>query len=146
MAEKHEKSEIALNLIKHRKSNGFTQENIAQHLKIKRSTYAYYERNVYPPQDVIKKLSMLYNIGVHELLYGKPDPIEINRLKIEPIEGSVLTFRDQPNFFSNDHMDNETLSTLTVKERRLVALFRLLPAQYRERILKEVEELSEKLD
>lgn len=149
MSEKFEKSEIARNLIKIRKDNGFTQSNVAEYLKIKRSTYAYYERNVYPPQDIIKKLSQLYNIGMHELLYGKPDPVEVNRIKLSSAEinnDSILSFKNEHDFFGPNAFDGTNLSTLTVKERKLVAMFRLLPAQYRDRILRELEELTDKLD
>lgn len=150
MYEKVEKTEIARNLIKIRKDNGFTQSNVAEYLKIKRSTYAYYERNVYPPQDIIKKLSKLYNIGMHELLYGQPDPVEVNRIKLSTVESNagenVLSFKNEHDFFGPNAFDGANLSTLTVKERKLVAMFRLLPAQYRDRILRELEELTDKLD
>ena len=114
MSEKFEKSEIARNLIKIRKDNGFTQSNVAEYLKIKRSTYAYYERNVYPPQHIIND--------------------------------SILSFKNEHDFFGPNAFDGTNLSTLTVKERKLVAMFRLLPAQYRDRILRELEELTDKLD
>ena len=69
-----EKSVFGSVLAKLRKQHKLTQEQVADILKMKRSTYAYYERDTTPTLDIIKKLSTLFNVSVHFLMYGEEDP------------------------------------------------------------------------
>ena len=65
-------NEIIRNL---RKENGLTQKQVADHLQIDRSTYAYYESgrariNI----DVVVKLAHFYKVS-YAVLIGKPEPV-----------------------------------------------------------------------
>jgi len=50
-------------------NNDYSQKEIAEHLLVDRSTYAYYESGrVSPSVHIIKKLSLFYNISTDALL------------------------------------------------------------------------------
>ncbi len=129
---------MAKKLSRVRKAHHLTQEQVADILKIKRSTYAYYERNTTPPLENILKLSTLFHVSTHELMYDEQDPVIFNQL-INPgiLEdpGSIFDIH-QPTNFGN----------LLERERMLIARYRLLPENLKDKICKEVEELAEKID
>ena len=58
-----------------RKENGLTQEQVANHLNIDRSTYAYYESgrtrlNI----DVVVKLAYFFHVSFATII-GQPEPV-----------------------------------------------------------------------
>lgn len=116
-----------------RKAHKLTQEQVADILKIKRSTYAYYERDITPTLENIKKLSVLFNSTVHFLMYGK----EEDSFSYGPIV-------EDPNAPGG----NVPIKSIDLKkdEALLLAHYRLLSAQNKEKAYKEVKELFDKED
>lgn len=112
-----------------RKLHRLTQEQTADILKIKRSTYAYYEKNITPPVDIIKKLARLFDVSVHYLMFGFEDPHN---------NSWVLGTSDAP--------EAPKVSSLKEDERSLIYYYRLLNGQNKEKIYKEAKELSDKQD
>ena len=125
---KESKSVMGRVLTALRKQHKLTQEQVSDILKIKRSTYAYYERDITPTLDIIKKLSTLFNVSVHFLLYGEEDP------RSEVI-GQLC---------QSDEKGGIPLQTLTKEESALIAEYRLLSPQLKAKIYKDVKELVEK--
>ena len=109
-----------------RKAHGLTQEEVAKILKIKRSTYAYYERNIAPTYEIISQLSTLFNAPVHVLLYGYNDPLE------------------HPILNDKDIWGPEKFGDLAHDEGMILAHLRMLPLNLKHKILKEIEELRDK--
>lgn len=129
---KHEKSLFACNLIRFRKAHKLTQEQVADILKLKRSTYAYYERNTTPSLEIIQKLCILFNTTVEELLYGPKEYEPKNGWQGEDPNGV-----NQPKLSSTDLRKDETL---------MIAWYRLLPPHLKEKAYKEIKELYEKAE
>ena len=113
-----------------RKQHKLTQEQVADILKTKRSTYAYYERDITPTLDNIKKLSTLFNVSVHFLMYGE----EVPRSEIIG------------QLHQSDEKGGIPLQTLTKEESAFIAEYRLLSPQLKAKIYKEVRELVEKIE
>ena len=124
---KERKSTMGKVLTLLRKQHKLTQEQVADILKIKRSTYAYYERDITPTLENIKKLSTLFNSSVHLLMYGTEDPKYTHILE-DPDKGK----------------SNIPVQMLTKEEARLIAEYRLLSPQMKSKIYKEAKELVEK--
>lgn len=110
-----------------RKAHRLTQEQTADILKIKRSTYAYYEKNVTPTVENIKKLARLFDVSVYYLMFGKDDPYyEVIRLG------------------TPDATKPPKVSDLQEDERLLIMYYRLLNGQNKEKVYKEAKELNDK--
>lgn len=124
-----EKSVFGSVLAKLRKQHKLTQEQVADILKMKRSTYAYYERDTTPTLDIIKKLSTLFNVSVHFLMYGEEDP------RSEVPEG----------LGQSDEKGGIPLNALTKEESAFIVEYRLLPPQLKAKIYKEVKEMVDKI-
>ena len=114
-----------------RKAHRLTQEQVAEILKIKRSTYAYYESETTPTLDNIKKLATLFNVSVHFLLYGT----EENIMETEHQLGTSAIDED---------VQKIKLKSLTPDEAQLIVHYRLLSSQNKAKIHKEAKELFEK--
>lgn len=119
-----------------RKAHRLTQEQVAEILKIKRSTYAYYERNITPTLDNISRLSTLFSISTHELMFGEPDPVILRNMK----EGNLLG--TGPSIFPTNVPGS--FGQLSERERHLIARYRLLPENMKEKAEQEVETLLAK--
>ncbi len=111
-----------------RKAHRLTQEQVANILKIKRSSYAYYERNITPTLENIKKLSVLFDVSVHFLLFGKEDP-----------RGPGYLPGGDP-----DAPQPIKVSDLKEDERVFLMYYRSLNPQNKEKIFKEIKDLNEK--
>lgn len=129
MSNETPKTILAKMLIKLRKSHKLTQEQVANILKIKRSTYAYYERNVIPSPENISRLAFIFNVSVHELLFGVPDPHD------RPLRDGLRA----PGV--DDFQPNLSISK---EERFLISRFRLLPDNLKDKVCKEINELADK--
>lgn len=132
------KTILAENLKNLRKEHGLTQQKVADILKIKRSTYAYYEGGVTPNSDVLLKLSKLFSIPTHELLYGCD----------ETEKKGVYTLNDTSSIFSTPD-DNEppiSFSSLNTQEKFLIGYVRLLSQESKDKLLKDATELLEKAE
>lgn len=131
-AEKQSKKTVfGRTLMSLRKAHRLTQEQVADILKIKRSTYAYYESETTPTLDNIKKLATLFNVSVHFLLFGEEENIiEFgSSLGTQPAEETTQKLK---------------LKDLSRDEAQLIVHYRLLSSQNKEKIHKEAKELFEK--
>lgn len=129
--EKHgieERSVFGNTLMMLRKANKLTQEQVANILKVKRSSYAYYERNITPSLEIIKKLSVLFDVSVHFLLYKTEDPRS----------PSPATLRDP------DDPSIVWTSDLKADEREFIMYYRMLNSPNKEKIFKEIKDLNDK--
>lgn len=110
-----------------RKLHRLTQEQTADIIKVKRSTYAYYERNTTPTVENIKKLATLFDVSVHFLMFGKEDPRDF-----------ILILRDK------DNPEIPKVSSLSEDERMLIGYYRLLNGQNKKKVYTEARELNDK--
>lgn len=103
-------------LTEYRKANKLTQQQIAEVLDIKRSTYAYYENGKHLPSiGILSKLSRIYNISI-DCLLGNAD-----------IHGDLL--EDESEFYNKDTTDKaeeQYLSSISKTEQEVLLLFRLI--------------------
>ena len=58
------------NIRKHRELKGYSQQDVADLIGEKRSTYAYWERNVTPKGDVLSKIAKVLEVPIDVLLSG----------------------------------------------------------------------------
>ena len=106
--------EINKRVIKHRKLAGFTQSQVAEHLNMKRNTYARMEKYGTIPPQTVKVIAKLFGVSVIDLLYGEETPnfaINTPQIKLE-----------QPNLF-----DTSDILPLNVMEANGIRIFRNLP-------------------
>ena len=127
--QKEHQSVMGRTLMLLRKAHKLTQEQVANILKIKRSTYAYYERDITPTTENIKKLATLFNVSVHFLMYGKE----------EDMLGITPTLRG-----NDEDLATMKLKDITKDEALLLAYYKLLSSQNKEKIQKEIKELADK--
>ena len=113
MKNKENISELALNLIAYRKSMRLTQNQVATALGIKRSTYAYYERNTMPSLEIIEKLAKIYAVSPSKLVFPNGEdavgPITISDdsgFKLPKLEFASLKDSEQ-DFLIKIRMLNE---------------------------------------
>ena len=59
--------------------NGLTQGEVAEVLKLDRSTYTYYEKGRVPNLDTLNKLSKLFNVSVAELIGERDDRLTLSK-------------------------------------------------------------------
>lgn len=98
----------------YRIENGYTQKEIADYLKVDRSTYAKYENGRKPKIDVFISLAELYNISVTEMLAD-----------YYPEERGV----DRNIKARSPRMDDDRLERLSADEQRLLAYYRCIEAK-----------------
>lgn len=56
-----------------RKEKGYTQDDVADFLNVKRQTYSSYERGISLPDiETIKKLTYFFNVSINELAESEP--------------------------------------------------------------------------
>lgn len=124
-----------------RKAHGLTQEQVAEILKIKRSTYAYYERNITPTLENISKLATLFSVSTHQLMYGEEDRYYITG-------AGTRGLRNPPSIFDTNAGNNvpERFGLLSKSERAFLGEYRLLPDNVKEKILKEIADYKNKAD
>ena len=133
---KRAKTQLAENLIKYRKSFGFTQQKVSDILGIKRSTYGYYEISTYPPLSIMKKLANMYKISIDELTGDSTSTFIID----EPTNSGVLTAKQPQAEY------NPTVSPHSADETELLMLYRILPADKRLQVKDILHEIVEKLE
>ncbi|NLB89882.1 MAG: helix-turn-helix transcriptional regulator [Clostridiales bacterium] len=97
---------LGTRLAKARKAAGYSQEQVAQVLSIKRQTYSAYERDVSIPDAItLGKLADLFQLSADSLLgkqppFAPPDKTNITDLPLAP--GAKVD--DQPTF-SKDNLE-----------------------------------------
>ena len=93
-----------------RNANGYTQQKIADHLGIDRSTYSKYEKSRMPDLDVIIQLAAFYNVSLEEFLGEYPNKISKG-------------YHINPTAMASSPEDGED-NDLSRNEKRLLALYR----------------------
>ena len=121
---RHRQPDLAANLTRIRKAHHVTQQQVADILKIKRSTYAYYERDVTPSIEILDKLCILFDVTLEELVYGGP------RIVYKP--------------GGKDPQNERNFGMLRDNEWQLVMLYRFLPDNAKLKVLKEAMEQKKK--
>ncbi len=121
-----EKTVLARNLIRLRKAMRLTQLNVASAIGIERSRYAHYEATTMPSALILRKLSLILNVYIDELL-SSPEPTRLN----EGYGG-----------LSNANLLNQ----LKPEEKELVLRFMLLDAESKKDVNKFVENKLNKVD
>lgn len=121
-----------------RKMNGFSQDELAKKLNVKRSTYAYRERNSAFTAEDLKLISELFSVSLDALLKGEiSHPI---KFPTEP-KNEVQTL-NQPKFqIKND--DEENFAVLTNRERKHLKKYRYLPNDLKELVEKYIDSIIE---
>ena len=105
-----------------RESHGFTQKQIADLLKINRSTYAYYESGrIFPSVSIIIKLSELYSVSCDYLI--KSDIKHTNSV-------------DAYDF----------LNRICKKECELLCYFRMIPTNVQNKIMDAMKTIVKKIN
>jgi len=79
-----------------RKERGYTQDDVANFLNIKRQTYSSYERGISLPDiETIKKLTYFFNVSINELAEAEYEPLQpinndSNNVPLSVDEGALL--------------------------------------------------------
>ena len=123
-------SKLAQNLFKLRKSMGLTQQQVADAVGIKRSTYAYYERGTTPTLEVIEKLAKVFNVTASYLMFPEE---QMNN------EGYGLNS-------GNGYTPKFDFITLSDSEQAFLLKYRLLNDTGKNQLLNKLDELLDKID
>ena len=126
MKNKENISKLAASLIAHRKSMGLTQSQIAEAINLKRSTYAYYERDTMPSVEIIEKLAKIYNVAPGQLMFPN-----------EYQERTARTLRDEDVF----EMPKIEFATLSEREQSFLVKTRLLTEAEKQELIKKLDEI-----
>ena len=87
-----------------RKDARKTQNDVATHLQIRRSTYGEYERGkIVPPYDKIKSLAEYFEVTVEHLMEDEKEPVDVSKA----LNGIVHELEDKN---SNVEVDGQTLN------------------------------------
>lgn len=108
-----------------RTMTGMTQQEVADHLQISRSTYAYYETGaLMPPYTVLRKLAQEFRVNGDRLL------------GFEEITPARITVRqsDLPIFESADALS--FLGDCNNEERTFLSLFRHMTPEEQQKVLR----------
>ena len=119
--------ELGENLKRLRKTNGLTQGDVARTLNIDRTTYTYYEKGRTPSIDTLRKLALIFDVSLQELL-GEGDSAEKIRVASE----------------DNEPRTRDLL--LTPEEKQLIMRLRLCNNDDRRKIMEDVVDLAIKED
>jgi len=98
------------NLIMARKLKGFTQEDVANHLNVKRQTYGAYERGISTPDAItLNELAKYFDTNTDWLMNN-----DINTIEDTPSVHPKRVFRmDSKNILLEDNNKAETINTGT---------------------------------
>ena len=128
MKNEEAKTQLAKNLIKRRKQMGLTQVSVANAIGIERSRYAHYENKTMPSALVLRKLALVLNISIDELLRSPEDFIKMGEGKTANLLGSY------------------EFNQLKTEEKELILKFRLLTADAKVDVNKYVNTQLEKIE
>ena len=104
--------------------NGLTQGEVAEVLKLDRSTYTYYEKGRVPNLDTLNKLSKLFNVSVAELIGERDGALDV-------IKNASRELHVESIFLRPD-------------EKQLILNLRLCSASDRQKIAEKVNQYVEK--
>ncbi len=99
-------------LKKYRKTNGFTQQKVADYLGIDRSTYAKYENGRKPEVDIIIRLSVFYNVSLDAFLSSFVEKSD---------SPATLSLVSSPDL---SEISDDELLPLSPEEQKLLLYFR----------------------
>lgn len=103
----------------YRKLAGFTQEQVADRLGLKRNTYARIEHHGNPSPEMIDKLSKIFNVPVQRFFYE------------EAADFSGITETTVPKRVSDAYLlDASDILPLKIDEAYLLRILRSLPQEY----------------
>lgn len=136
-----ENTVLAENLKKLRKFYGLTQQQLADTIGQKRSTYAYYEHGVTPNTSTILKLAEIFKISTHELIYGK---IETSYEPEPTIPAGALN--DDYSIFKTNSPPVVVFPDLSIDEKQLILNMRRLPPKFKKELLDDSLALIEKIE
>ncbi len=119
-----------------REKLGYSQKQIAEILGIDRSTYTYYETGKSKPSlDTLSKLCKIYNVDYKDILSEEQkDELVLADAKHEPDKDSKKN--------KTDIIFDEKIYNLSAKEKELLAHFRLLAKEDKDKLLKNISEKS----
>ena len=116
---------LAQVLTNYRTINKLSQEDVANHLGITRSAYAYYELGrTEPSNDNLRVLAKLYSAPIEDFF--------------PPEKDHPMQFRDRTNEMFNNSEIPARMGALSEDERKLITLFRLADTQGKMKIIKEI--------
>ena len=103
----------------YRKLAGFTQEQVAEKLGMKRNTYARIEHHGNPSPEMIDKLSKLFNVPVQKFFNA------------EVADFSGISEASAPKRVNDTHLlDASDILPLKIDEAYLLRILRSLPQEY----------------
>ncbi len=115
--------EIGENLKRLRKLNGLTQSDVARALNIDRTTYTYYEKGRTPSLETLKKLTLIFDVSLAELL---GEGIYAEKIRIA----------------SEDTEPKKRDLYLNPEEKQLIMRFRLCDDEDKRKIMDNIIELA----
>lgn len=139
MFSESERSDLAKTLISLRRSMGLTQEQVANAIQVKRSTYAYYERTTTPPLKVLHKLANVFHVSL-DVLSGRGTPYPV----IQDSHAGKETVQSPWENYRRDHLPAG--GELTSDEQNVLLLYRQLPEEAQKHMQKRMREEINKLD
>lgn len=124
-----------------RKSNGYTQQQIANILHIQRSTYSYYENGKTRPDfETLVKLSLIFSTDIEELLEHEEEAILADKnffkklVNVTAKNGSYALNLVKKNVDSKAIFQNDFLN-LSANEKNLLYLYRKLSSEEKKKVL-----------
>lgn len=132
-AEKKDRSLFAARLRQLRLYSGMTQQEVAQSLKLDRSTYAYYETDKSRPDyDTLLRIANIYHVSTDYLL-GRVD---------ELVDSRAVVAREPRAAYKVRLPGAEALSLLPDDERAFLVVFRQLDAAQRDALFDDLRKLT----
>lgn len=138
------KSILAANLCLLRSDCGFSQDQIAQKLRINRSTYSYYEiGKTQPSLENLTVLSRIFGVTVDELISVDLSVVQSSGKTFEP----AMPFADSPVDAESDRRIDRLVGTtkssdLSHDEKTLILGFRTLTDDQKRDLLEKVAAYS----
>ncbi len=115
-----------------RKLAGYTQEQVAEKLDMKRNTYARIEHHGNPSPEMIDKLSKLFGVPVQRFFSDET-------LDFSPISATTIPKR----LSESSLLDTSDLFPIKIEEANLLRILRALPKENTDAVIKFVNELYE---
>jgi len=138
------KNELAKNLIKYRKQFGLTQDDVAKKIDKSRSAYAYYERTVTPPLNILKKLADVFNISIDEL-----SKTEDKLYNVTTINKPDFALSQSPNLAYKIGSESDSaisFDQLSQEEKNLIFKYHSLPSESKKLIMQTIEDCLKNLE
>lgn len=141
------KTELAKNLIKYRQKLGLTQDDVAKQINKTRSAYAYYERTVTPPLNILKKLADIFNISIDELSKIDNQKAESTQYNINNLTTNFAVSQTINPAYKAGTGSNSTIKfdQLSQDEKNIILNYRNLPLESKKLIKQTIQDCLEKL-